>query len=149
MGVSWDEARAFAEWAGCRLPSEAEWEYAARAGTEAPFLDGASEEDLGRYAWYDKNSEGQTHPVSEKAANAWGLHDVIGNAYQWVEDDWQNSYKWAPKDGSSWIETPRAAIRVYRGGSWYSSARTCRVAFRSRWPTGARFHALGFRVARS
>lgn len=149
VGVSWDEARAFAGWAGCRLPSEAEWEYAARAGTEAPFLDGASEEHLGRHAWYDKNSDGQTHPVGEKAPHAWGLHDVIGNAYQWVEDDYHDSYKGAPKDGSAWVGKSRAAFRVIRGGSWSSAARFCRVAYRSGGSRGGRNLYLGFRVARS
>jgi formylglycine-generating enzyme required for sulfatase activity len=149
VGVSWDEARAFAEWAGCRLPSEAEWEYAARAGTSAPYLDGATEKDLGRYAWYAKNSDQQTHAVGEKAANTWGLHDVIGNAWQWVEDDWHDSYQGAPTDGSARVGKPRAAFRVVRGGSWYSSARDCRVAFRFWGRAGERIHGLGFRVARS
>lgn len=149
VGVSWDEARRFAEWAGCRLPSEAEWEYAARAGTEAPFLDGASEEDLGRHAWYGGNSEGQTHPAGEKVANAFGLHDVLGNVWEWVEDDWHDTYEGAPTDGSAWAEKARAAARVSRGGSWDSPARFCRVAYRYWWPSGVRYHPLGFRVARS
>lgn len=149
VGVSWNEARKFAEWAGCRLPSEAEWEYAARAGTETPFLDGAIEEDLGRHAWYDKNSEGQTHPVGEKAANAWGLHDVLGNAWEWIEDDWHDRYDRAPIDGSAWVDSHRAANRVARGGSWDSSAWNCRVASRLRGRAGVRDPILGFRVARS
>lgn len=149
VGVSWDEARQFAAWASCRLPSEAEWEYAARAGTTAPYLGGASQQDLARHAWYDENSKNQTHPVGEKAVNAFGLHDVLGNTREWVEDDWHANYEGAPTDGSAWVGKARAADRVLRGGSWLSSARICRVASRYWWPTGERIRGLGFRVARS
>ncbi len=149
VGVSWDEARQFAAWASCRLPSEAEWEYAARAGTTAPYLDGASQQDLARHAWYDDNSKNQTHQVGEKAANAFGLHDVLGNAWEWIVDDWHDNYEGSPMDGSVRVGRGRAADRVYRGGSWDSSARLCRVAYRARGHSGERYHYLGFRVARS
>lgn len=150
VGVSWNEARAFAEWAGCRLPSEAEWEYAARAGSTPPYLDGAVEDDLARHAWYDKNSDKQTHAVGEKAANAFGLHDALGNVFEWVEDDWHPNYRDAPVDGSAWVgKRNRAADRVSRGGSWNSSAQHCRVAIRSWELDGVRYPDLGFRVARS
>jgi formylglycine-generating enzyme required for sulfatase activity len=149
VGVTWDEARRFATWAACRLPSEAEWESAARAGTEAPFLDGASEEVLARHGWYAGNSGGHSHPVGEKAANAFGLHDVLGNVWEWVEDDWQDSYKGAPTDGSARVGKSRGRIRVLRGGSWGVVPRRARVAYRDRDEPSIRIGSVGFRVARS
>jgi formylglycine-generating enzyme required for sulfatase activity len=150
VGVTWDDVRSFAEWACCRLPSEGEWEYAARAGTEAPFLDGEIKENLGRHAWYEANSQGRTHPVGEKTANVFGLQDVLGNVLEWVEDDWHDTYGGAPADGSARVgKKGRAALRVFRGGSWRSAARYCRVAYRDWSRPGGRDPKLGFRVARS
>jgi formylglycine-generating enzyme required for sulfatase activity len=148
VGVSLEEVLWFAAWAGGRLPTEAEWEYAARAGTTAPYLLGSSEKDLARVAWYSRNAGGQTHPVGEKAANTWGLHDVLGNVWEWVGDTWHNNYERAPSDGSAWVDTD-SADRVMRGGSWSDIPHFARVAGRLRGGPFRRVGGLGFRLARS
>lgn len=148
-GLSWGGARDFAKWAGCRLPSEAEWEYAARSGSTEQYLTEATEEALDRVAWYEKNSRGRIHPVGEKELNAWGLGDILGNVWEWVEDDWHDNYEGAPTDGSPWIEKPRRGARVRRGGSYDREPRHLRVAFRLDIRPRRRSHRRGFRLARS
>ncbi len=129
-----------------RLPSEAEWEYACRADAMARYSCGQDAGRLGEYAWFDKNSDSQTHPVGLKKPNAWGLHDMHGNVWEWCSD-WYGEYpKNAVKDpqGPTW-----GAERVYRGGSFYNSAGFCRSACRrSLAPSTSDYH-LGFRVALS
>jgi formylglycine-generating enzyme required for sulfatase activity len=131
-----------------RLPSEAEWEYACRAGTTTRYSFSDDESELGKYAWYDDNSEGRTHPVGQKEPNSWGLYDMHGNVWEWVQDEWHVSYDGAPDDGSAW-ESGDDADRVFRGGCWFNFARLCRSAFRSlplpRDPR-ARVISLGFRI---
>ncbi|MFN7955852.1 MAG: SUMF1/EgtB/PvdO family nonheme iron enzyme [bacterium] len=148
VGVSWHEARAYADWARLRLPTEAEWEYACRAGTTTRYSSGDSEADLDRVGWYDTNSGGALHPVGEKEPNAFGLFDMHGNVWEWVEDDWHGDYRGAPTDGRAWIESPRGARRVLRGGSFANSARFARAAYRLVAPGGRRGYR-GFRLARS
>jgi len=134
---------------GFRLPSEAEWEFAARAGTRTRYWSGDAETDLAHVGWYAGNSSSKTHPVGQTPPNAWGLHDVHGNVWEWCEDDWHDRYVGAPSDGSAWVDGPRGSGRVIRGGSWYVTASNARVANRSRNAPFQRRGYLGFRLARS
>ena len=149
VGVSWEDAQAYTRWAGLRLPTEAEWEYACRAGTTTRFFSGDTEEDLAAVGWYVGNSDRRLHPVGEKMPNGFGLYDMHGSVWEWVEDDGHDNYKKAPTDGSDWVDSPRAAVRVVRGGSWGNDARDCRSAARSSRAPGFRYGGIGFRLARS
>ncbi len=149
VGVSWKDAIRYAKWVGTRLPSEAEWEYACRAGSQTRYYNGETENDLGRVGWYVGNSEDKLHPVGEKEPNAFGLYDMHGNVFEWVEDDDHDNYEGAPNDGKAWIDNPRGSNRVIRGGGWYNGARNCRSAFRSYGEPDVRYVLVGFRLARS
>jgi formylglycine-generating enzyme required for sulfatase activity len=149
--VTWDEVQEFIkkinEAEGTnkyRLPSEAEWEYACRTGTTTRYSFGDSESKLGDYAWYDENSDGKTHQVGQKKPNSWGLYDMHGNVWEWVQDSWHDSYNGAPADGSAWEGD--GTYRVIRGGSWSSNARDCRSALRDLIAPRIRFADLGFRL---
>ncbi|WP_082914930.1 SUMF1/EgtB/PvdO family nonheme iron enzyme [Paramagnetospirillum marisnigri] len=152
--VSWDDVQVFIrklnEMTGkrYRLPSEAEWEYAARAGTTTPWSCGGSETCLSSVAVYDANSGNQTKPVQSKSDNAFGLYDMHGNVYEWVQDCWHSNYSGAPSDGSAWLET-NSCDRVFRGGSWGDNPRNLRSAFRYHFTPGNRNGSLGFRLART
>jgi formylglycine-generating enzyme required for sulfatase activity len=150
--VSWDDVQKFIkklnEKEGTdkyRLPSEAEWEYAYRAGTTTRYSFGDSESKLGDYAWYRDNSGEKTHPAGQKESNSWGLYDMHGNVWEWVQDGWHDSYDGAPTDGSA-RESGDGADRVFRGGSWSSNAGGCRSAFRGRRDPRPRSSLLGFRI---
>jgi formylglycine-generating enzyme required for sulfatase activity len=149
VGVSWDEANRFAEWAGLRLPTEAEWEYACRAGTRTRFYTGDKDSALDRAGWFDQNSGGATHPVGEKEPNDFGLYDMHGNVWEWTDDDWHGNYEGAPKDGRACTDSPRGRYRVIRGGGWVNGAEDCRSAIRSCDAPGYRNDFLGFRLSRS
>ena len=132
-----------------RLPSEAGWEYACRAGTTTRYSFGDSELKLGDYAWYRDNLDGKTHPVGQKNPNPCGLYDMHGNVWEWVQDTWHESYAGAPTDGSAWERGDGdGADRVYRGGGWQSNARLCRSANSNHYDP--RYHgcALGLRLLR-
>ena len=130
-----------------RLPSEAEWEYACRAGTSTRYSLGDSESKLGDYAWYWDNSGG-THPVGQKKANPWGLYDMHGNVREWVQDCWHSDYNGAPTDGSAWVVACKyvGAARVIRGGSWINNAGSCRSAFRIHVVPRGCARYVGFRI---
>ena len=129
-----------------RLPTEAEWEYAFRAGSKTAYSFGESSKSLGDYAWFDGNSNGQTHPVGKKKANAWGLYDMHGNVWEWCSD-WYGDYtKGAVSDPTGARE---GALRVDRGGSWNDGAAVCRSADRGRKYPSSRSLDNGFRVALS
>jgi len=152
--VSWDDVQEFIkklnEKEGTdkyRLPSEAEWEYACRAGTTTRYSFGNDESKLGDYAWYDGNSD-KTHPVGQqKKPNSWGRYDLHGNVWEWVQDEWHDSYDGTPADGSAW-ESGDGAGRVIRGGGWRDNAWDCRSANRDLDDQSVRFHDLGFRLLR-
>lgn len=129
-----------------RLPTEAEWEYACRAGSKAAYSFGANLKTLGDYAWFGENSGSQTHPVGEKKANAWGLYDMHGNVWEWCSD-WYDKYpNGSVSDPSGPSEGSR---RVYRGGSWFLDAADCRSANRYGFDPSYRNFNVGFRVALS
>ena len=130
-----------------RLPSEAEWEYACRADTITRYSFGDDESKLGDYAWYHDNSHYNTHPIGQKKPNSWGLYDMHGNVWEWVQDKWHDCSDGAPTDGSAW-ESGFLASRVFRGGSWIGSARECRSARRSCNVPRSRGTDLGFRLLR-
>ncbi len=148
VGVSWEDAQGYAEWAGLRLPSEAEWEFACRAGTTTRYYTGDTEDDLKRAAWYEANSGDQTHAVGEKEPNRFGLYDMHGNVWEWTEDDSHSSYNGAPDDGRPWVDDPRGSHRVVRGGSWFNVAQSCRSAIRYGNLPDVRDNNLGFRLSR-
>jgi formylglycine-generating enzyme required for sulfatase activity len=127
-----------------RLPSEAEWEYACRAGTTTRYSFGDSESKLGDYAWYTDNSDRKTHPVGQKKPNSWGLYDMHGNVWEWVQDSWHYGYDGAPADGSVWGRDE--PYRVFRGGGWGYDAGDCRSAFRRCGDPRIRRDDLGFRI---
>ena len=123
--VSWDDTQQYIAKLNAltgqkyRLPSEAEWEYACRAGSTGEWCFGDDESQLTHYAWYQDNSDGKTHPVGQKRPNAFGLYDVHGNVWEWVQDCWNENYHGAPTDGSAWL-TGDCRQRVVRGGSWFN-----------------------------
>jgi formylglycine-generating enzyme required for sulfatase activity len=131
---------------GYRLPSEAEWEYCARAGTSTKYSFGDDEKMLGDYAWFDKNSGGVTHPVGQKKANAFGLYDMGGLLWEWCDDYWHNNYTGAPADGRAWTPGGDNRLRVLRGGSWRYDARYSRSANRFRLSPGSRLSDFGLRL---
>ena len=155
INVTWNEARQYVGWLSritgkeYRLLSEAEWEYAARAGGQTRFSFGDDEALLDRHAWYGSNSDNRTQPVGSKAANAFGLHDMHGNVDEWVEDISHESYEGAPTDGSPWVKDGDASVRVVRGGGWGSSPQDLRAADRNGFTAGERYNYFGFRLART
>ena len=129
-----------------RLPSEAEWEYAARGGKRSKNYKYAGSNNLAEVGWYAENSKGQTQPVATRNANELGFHDMSGNVWEWCQDKWHDNYEGAPSDGSAW-EDGESSDRVLRGGSWYDGVQFCRSAFRlSRRPDRRRQGNLGFRL---
>ncbi|MEW6073947.1 MAG: SUMF1/EgtB/PvdO family nonheme iron enzyme [Planctomycetota bacterium] len=148
VGVSWDEARLYCEWAGLVLPSEAQWEYACRAGTPTQYWSGDTEKELARVGWYEKNSGGRLHAVGEKPANDFGLYDTHGNVWEWCQDEWSTNYKKPQRVHPAAYESKGDGGRVVRGGSFHVVARFARSAFRFGWLPRFRFAYLGFRPAR-
>lgn len=152
--VTWDEAVAFCERLSrlsgreVRLPNEAEWEYAYRAGTRSSYFFGEDANQLTQYAWFEDNSGGQTHCVGRKLANPWGLHDMAGNVWEWCSDVWHPDFEGAPTDGSAWTAgAERQHRRCVRGGSWDMDRFRLRASYRSFDFRDTVSSRLGFRIA--
>lgn len=156
IDISWEDATAYALWLSkqtgkhYRLPSESEWEYAARSGGKEEIWSGTShEQELENYAWDRTNSDIQAHIVGTKKSNGIGLHDMSGNVWEWVEDCWHPNYKGAPNDGRAWHEENGGvcARRVNRGGSWDNGPAGLRTSDRY-WNNAVnRTNNTGFRLA--
>jgi formylglycine-generating enzyme required for sulfatase activity len=162
--VSWDDAQDYIVQMNLKgegtygLPTEAQWEYATRAGSTTAFYNGGitsysdmsecnDDGNLTAIGWYCDNSDNQTYPVAQKTPNAWGLYDMSGNVYEWVQDWYSGSYydsspstdPTGPSSGSN---------RVARGGNWFSEAKKCRSAYRSLYDPDLRSLTIGFRLTR-
>jgi len=150
--LSWDECQRFCAKAamGFRLPSEAEWEYACRAGSESAYCFGDDESELGRYAWCSIDPSDQfPHEVGKKRPNAWGLFDMHGNVLEWCEDTYQENYSGAPVDGTSWIVAGQK-LRVLRGGTWGMDAKNLRSSSRpASASVNSKYGLYGLRPARA
>jgi formylglycine-generating enzyme required for sulfatase activity len=147
--VSWDEVQEFLRRLNARrdgyryrLPTEAEWEYAARAGSTGPYAG-----PLDQMAWYRPNSGGQTHPVGQKQPNAWGLYDTHGNVGEWVQD-WYSPNSYPSTSATDPTGPPRAQFRVLRGGTFLGDARFKRLSERLGRPPDYKNNSIGFRCVR-
>lgn len=148
--VSWNDVQQFIDKLNrkesgrrYRLPTEAQWEYAARAGTQTPYYTGVSASDLDRAGWYNENATKTPHPVARKEPNRWGLYDMHGNVWEWCQD----RYGKYPKENVTDPSGPSSGpSRVIRGGSWLNSARGSRSACRPRRGPAYRGGNLGFRL---
>ncbi|PZN82954.1 MAG: hypothetical protein DM484_05555 [Candidatus Methylumidiphilus alinenensis] len=179
VGIAWKDANAYCLWLSGQtgevyaLPTEAQWEYACRAGNPGRWCFGDDEKQLAEYAWYDKNSNNKLHPVMGKAANAFGLYDVHGNVWDWCADWYSNDYYTqlaghsqhtasTSEQSASGSASEReqlasenpsgpasGSIRVVRGGSWLNVAGDCRSAIRNRFVPSRRYGDLGFRLSRT
>ncbi|MDJ0873824.1 MAG: formylglycine-generating enzyme family protein [Desulfobacterales bacterium] len=130
---------------GYRLPTEAEWEYAARAGSTSSYCFGPQTAKLAEYAWFQKNSGRTTHPVGQLAPNAWGLHDMHGNVHEWCADWFDRNY-YARSPGENPRGPRKGVARCLRGGDWGSEAWYCRCAIRSLSAPTRRSPRVGFRI---
>ena len=149
--VSWDDVQRFLRklnegGAAYRLPSEAEWEYAARGGQRGQNHQYSGSDNWAEVAWYYENANNRTHPVGQKKENELGLFDMSGNVREWVQDCWHDSYVGAPGDGRTW-EEGNCVRRVIRGGGWYGKPSYVRSANRFWYATYFRNNNLGFRLA--
>ena len=149
--VKWTDAVAYVQWKSeregkkYRLPTEAEWEYACRAGAEGKYCFGDDESLLGEYAWYAENAGKVTHNVGTKKSNAWGLHDMHGNVWEWCLDRYADDYSDTPLDGSAYAVASEKG-RVLRGGSYNGDADKCTCTSRINLGSGGKNYFIGFRL---
>ncbi|CAA6827096.1 MAG: Serine/threonine kinase [uncultured Sulfurovum sp.] len=149
--LTWLSAVAYCKWLSeregkrFRLPTEAEWEYACRAGSNSKYCFGDDISELGDYAWYKENSEKVTHDVASKKANAWGLYDMHGNIWEWCVDRYAENYEKASNDGSPYMVRSEKGI-VLRGGSWSAQPDNLRSSTRINLGASSRNYFVGFRI---
>lgn len=150
--VSWDDCQRFLQKLNSisphtfRLPTETEWEYACRAGSNTVYALGNEVPDLERCGWYEGNSGNGHHPVGEKEPNYWGLYDMHGNVYEWCQDYYRENYSNHPGNASAWEQPNENANRVRRGGSFQQPAKNCRAAFRGTGRPENRREDVGLRL---
>jgi formylglycine-generating enzyme required for sulfatase activity len=153
INVTWQDAQRYPKWLSrmtgkrYRFLSEAEWEYAARAGTTTHFSFGNDDAVLGDYAWFTANAEGRPHIVGSRKANPWGLYDMHGNVAEWVDDCFHDTYQSAPPNEASWV-VGYCSRRVIRGGSWRYGAKVLRAASRDWLEIDKSRDDVGIRIAR-
>jgi len=154
VNVSWRDAIAYCNWLEnitgepFRLPTDAEWEYACRAGTTTRYSFGDDEKDLGEYAWFNENSY-SAQPVGNKKPNPWGLYDMHGNVWEWCADPWHENHTGRPSDGSVWLRGGDFSRRVTRGGSWNYVPRNLTSASRRTYDPIFNQNVHGFRISRT
>jgi formylglycine-generating enzyme required for sulfatase activity len=150
--VSWNDVQEFVKWLNARegniyrLPTEAEWEYACRAGGRTAYSFGDDPAALPAHGWYWENAGEETHPVGQKKPNGWGLYDMHGNVWEWCHDYYGRYPSGAVTDPKGPF---KGNSRVNRGGSWFNGARLCRSAIRNRVKPAEWHHGLGFRLVRT
>jgi hypothetical protein len=150
--VNWHEARSFCQKLSkilgqqIDLPSETQWEWAARGATQSQGFEYAGSNNLDEVGWYDGNSGKQTHPVGQKKPNELGLYDLSGNVWEWCKDNWTDNSNALPRDGSALTSDGNSDLRAVRGGSWHYDPEGCRCALRDRLNPVSRYDNLGFRV---
>ncbi len=147
VGVNWNQARNFCAWAGKRLPSEAEWEYAAKGGLVGRKFPWGNWFIISYANSWNSGDEwdNDTSPVESFLVNGYGLYDMAGNVFEWVEDDWHGHYSGAPEDGSAWVIEPHSYYRVVRGGAWVSEKDALRVGYRNYGRASSGQFSVGFR----
>ena len=151
INVSWEDAKAYTIWLSkktgkkFRLPSEAEWEYVARAGTSMEYSFGNFKNSLNSHAWYKDNSNNKTHKIGQKESNLWGVYDMHGNVYEWCEDWYQDNYINVPKDGTS-SNNGSHKFKVLRGASWGDDSKYLRSADRNWFFPNISYSTYGFRL---
>lgn len=149
--VTWIDAMAYCKWMSeregknVRLPTEAEWEYACRAGSNEKYFFGDNETLLGQYTWYSENSGRVTHNVGTKESNPWGLYDMYGNVWEWTLDRYADNYETTPRDGTHHKLYSEKGMTL-RGGAWSAELKNCRSARRINLGATSRNYFVGFRV---
>lgn len=154
VGISWSNAVAYCKWLSkqtgqhYRLPTEAEWEYAAKGGINSKGFKYAGSDSINEVAWNEGNAASKVHRIGKLKPNELGIYDMSGNVWEWCEDNWHDNYKNAPTDGSAWLHNEDYS-RVIRGGSWQYYKMSCSTTYRDKVHQTKSGLSIGFRIVRS